>query len=442
MKLFSSSLPKYKLIALITFILFEIISFIIIFVKHKPIYSEIFEQIKDLSINQTIKIADNINEIFRITFNRYYLDLKIIGKHMSLLANDEINQNSKYYKNIVKNEDKQIIYGTIEELKKNFSEYYDNYTQKFLFLENYIKKYIKNETNYFDIINNLMNNSLHPEFNSISYYKNRGNINDIETNLKKKTAAKYLISILKTNFINRFLAKKEDLELVHYFLLTKNEMYIYPPEAYNNSLIYYYRTLPFYICDNSFPECFYIDFCLYTSYITNINGAYRHLVTTFPIPFPIFISENSYIIQCLTIPFEEKLNLDSNDFIYRPKICIELNITKIFNKKLFEKKDIYHFIFYSQSDDDLIIFYIDNYQIFSEIKKVYNSPKFEKYYYNETTTNNFYLFQYLYLDLFKEPSLLKEHNISLNDIFQEYKIIKDKIYKALYENYDYYNYIV
>ena len=248
------TLTKHKFIVLMSFIVFEIISFIIIFINYKPIYSKIFEQIKELSIEQTINIANNINEFFRITFIRYYLDLKIIGKHMSLLANNEINNNSKYYKNLVQDENKHIIYGTTEDLIKNFSEYYDDYTEKFLFLENYVKKYFENDTNQFDKLNYLMNNTLHPELNCIAYYKVNGSINDIENNLKRKTAVKYLLSILKTNFLNRFIVKGEDYELVHYFLLVDDEMYIYPPESYNNSLIYFIRSS---YCSNDFPECFY-----------------------------------------------------------------------------------------------------------------------------------------------------------------------------------------
>ena len=430
MKVFSSVLSKSKFIVLIAFSIFEIISFIIIFFKHKPVYSQIFEQVKELSIKQTVKIANNINEVFRITFTRYFLDLKIVGRHMLFLANDEINPNSKYYKNIVQNEEKQIIYGTIEDIKKNFSEYYDNNTKKFLFFENYIKKYIENkkEANYIDILNNLMNNSLHPELNFISYYKDNGNISDIESNLKKKTTAKYLISILKTNFLNRFLMKREDYELVHYFLLTNDEIYMYPPEAYNNSLIYYVRRA--FNCEVSFAKCFYNEISIYTDYVatyTNISG---NLFITFPLS--IYYAENYYVIICLTIPFEEKLNLNSNDTYFSPKICLELNMTKIFNKRLFENKENYHFIFFFDLNEDLAILYNDNYQLFSDIKTVYNSPKFEKYFYNKTKVNYFYLFQFLYLDLFKDPSLLKENNISLNDIFQEYKIIKDKINERLY----------
>ena len=171
MKIFSLLLTRYKLLVLITLCILEIISFIIIFVKYKPIYLKIFERIKEVPIEKAISITNSINEPFKMSFTRNYLDMKFIGKHMSLLANNEINPSSKYYENIVKNEDKKIIYGTIEELIKNFSEYYDYTTNKFLFLENYVKKFTEKGNNHLDISNDLMNNSLHPELNSIAYLK-------------------------------------------------------------------------------------------------------------------------------------------------------------------------------------------------------------------------------------------------------------------------------
>ena len=48
-----------------------------------------------------------------------------------------------------------------------------------------------------------MNNSLHPELNCIAYYRPDGNIDEIETNLNKKAAVKYLTSILKIQTIKK-----------------------------------------------------------------------------------------------------------------------------------------------------------------------------------------------------------------------------------------------
>ena len=59
----------------------------------------------------------------------------------------------------------------------------------------------------------------HLETNSISYYKLNGNINDLNNNQKKKLTAKYIISILKTNYIKRLMVKGTEFDASHYFVL-------------------------------------------------------------------------------------------------------------------------------------------------------------------------------------------------------------------------------
>ena len=413
MKLFSLTLSKHKFIVIITFAILEIISLIVIFIKYKPIYLKIFDQIKEISVEKAINITNSINEVFGLAFFRAFLDMKTMGKHQNFFVKEEINPNSKYYDKIFNNDDKHIVYGTIEDLQENFNEYYDYNTKKFLFLENYYKIYIENNNNVnqMDILNNLMNNSLHPELNCIAYYRPDGNIDEIETNLQKKAAVKYLTSILKTNFINRFLIKREDLELIHYFLLINDEMYIYPPEAYNNTIIYTF--IDEYDCVNyPFPECFYKEI---DNFNLNTSTALEVWDYNYPLfPLSTFYKGSYYMIQCLTIPLDE--SLDPGDLSLGPKMCAEINMTKLFFNRMFKQKEVFHFTFFFQLDGDLPILFSDDIEMIPQIKKVFNDPKFEKYYVNEYT-NDLFLFQLLYLDLFKEPSLLEENNITLDDIF-------------------------
>ena len=42
---------------------------------------------------------------------------------------------------------------------------------------------------------------------------------------------------------------------------------------------------------------------------------------------------------------EEKI--DSSDFYYVPKICMEINMTKMLSKGLFQSKEAFHFIFFA-----------------------------------------------------------------------------------------------
>ena len=133
MKLFSLTLSKHKFIVIITFAILEIISLIVIFIKYKPIYLKIFDQIKEISVEKAINITNSINEVFGLAFFRAFLDMKTMGKHQNFFVKEEINPNSKYYEKIYNNDDKHIVYGTIEDLQENFNEYYDYNTKKLNF---------------------------------------------------------------------------------------------------------------------------------------------------------------------------------------------------------------------------------------------------------------------------------------------------------------------
>ena len=50
------------------------------------------------------------------------------------------------------------------------------------------------------------------------------------------------------------------------------------------------------------------------------------------------------MIQCLTIPFEE--SLDPYDLSNGPKMCVEINMSKIFYKSSFKDKEVFHFTFF------------------------------------------------------------------------------------------------
>ena len=219
-----------------------------------------------------------------------------------------------------------------------------------------------------------MNNTKHPELNSISYYKLNGSINDIETNLKKKTSTKYLISILKANFLNRLLTQGNEFDILHYILFKEDEIYIYPPEAYNKTIIY--STSEIIDCEeNNFPECIYYFYC---DYMNLLSFFYETDGYMFPIfPTSLFFGNKFPNIICLSIPFEHKIN--SSDFFYTPKICIEMNLTKMFSKANFKTKEAFNFYFFSIQIDDIVILYQNNIELYPEIKKVFADKKFGIY---------------------------------------------------------------
>ena len=426
MKLFSEKLTKLKFSLLLAFSVLEIICFIILFISYRPLYLKVFDQAKEASINKTISITHTLNEILKLSLNECLLDLKLAGKHMSFLAYNSINNNSQYYNNLINNKDKHIFFGTTEELKKNFSDYYDENENKFLFHEKYIKDYVENNSNQINILNYLMDKEKHPELNSISYFKEKGNINDIKDNETKKLFAKYLLSILKTNYIKRFVIRGSDFEINHYFMLTKEELYFYPPESFEKSSAYKLKNI--YNCHNNITECLYntiINKMENISKNQNIKEKKR-----FPfVPITYINFENITNILCLNIPFEKKLIFDNNDSD-ELLICMEINMEKIFHKNMFGTKEGFNFILFIDNEGDKIPIYTDHTEIFEEIKKVFTNSKFKKYSLNSDYHryfDHFDFFQFLYIDLFKEPSLLEKYEISLDDIFDEYNIIEKKI---------------
>ena len=423
MKLFSEKLTKYKFFFLSVFSIIEITCFILIYISYKPLYIKVFEQTKDIAIEKTLSITHSLNEIIKITFNRHILDLKFIGKHMSFLSNNNINNKSQYYNNLVNNDDKHLFNSSLEELMNNFSEYFDQ--NKSIYLEKYIKDYIDNDINRIKILPDLMNSSLHSELNSISYYKLNGNVKFIENNKEKRTAAKYLISILKTNYIKNIIVKGRNMEINHYFLLNKEEAYIYPPDIYENLEVL--KIAAIVGCPGKNVGCIYDK--LQES--VSLQPAKGYI---FPIiPFSNIEYENIVNIICLNVPFEKKLILHYSE--NNPFICVEINMTKAISGNLFQSKEAFHFIYFAIYDDIIIPMISDDNEMYDEIKKFFNNSKFKDYNINSEFTH-FQLFHFFYLDVLKETEALKQSDISLNEIFNEYK----GIYSKIMENTKIFNY--
>ena len=430
MKLFSDKLTKAQYLLLFAFCIIEIICFLILYLSYKPFFSKVFAQSREISIEKTKSITQTLSQIFELSFHHYIQDLKLIGKHMSFLANDQINTKSQYYQNIINNTDKHIYFATTENLKKYFNKYYDDTQNKFLFFENYIKDYFENTTNQIIILEDLMNKDKHPELNSISYYKLDGDISDIENNIQKTAAAKYLISILKTIFINRFSVKGSGFEIIRYYLLTQDEIYIYPPEPYNNTLIYSLNgNLD---CFEYFPLCMFYYFIEYMYYIPFGEDYYGYI---YPI-MPITTTEYEKIINtfCLNIPFDQIFQIDY--FEDNAMICMDINMTKILVQNLFKSKDKFNFFLFTILPNELVPIYSDREEMYEQIKAIFNDTKFGMYSITENNyrLNKYYnLFQFLYLDIIKEPSLLKENDITIDNLIDEYEIILNKTFEEIFK---------
>ena len=407
MELFAEKLTNNKFLILIALGLVEIIGFIILFVSYKSLYLNVFEETKVISLNKTLEIAYSFYNVFSIYINRYIQDVKLIGRHMSFLSNEEININSHYYQKIKNNSDKNFIKGTLENLESNDiieQIYIDN---NFSYFNVYAEKYINNADIKVNILNELMNKTKHPELNSIAFINQNGKIEG-----ESEMIAKYLISILKTNILKRFIVEGEQFEIKNYILINKDALYIYPPKPLSRSLIYpminKYTNIKNDTNSDFFGKYIY-DYLInkipkisYDSMIVNIS----------------FVNVDKDYIEgalCLNIPFNKKL--DYFDSI----ICIEVNLTKMFGDELFEEKEGFSAMFIIDIEGYIRPLYSDKKRIFDDIKTILNhKEKYQKYpLYNKT----YNLFYFLYNDLLTQPDLLDKYNISLDNIYKEYQII-------------------
>ena len=166
---------------------------------------------------------------------------------------------------------------------------------------------------------------------------------------------------------------------MHYFLLTKDELYIYPPEAYNNSFLYIFSSL---INCQNFPECVY-DFIINKTK-NNIKNVDNEDYIFPAIPISYLDYQIIVNLVCLNIPFTQKLNL--TDFTKNPIMCIEINTTKIFNKNFEQVKENFHFIFFTPESNNIIALYNDKTDLYEPIKKLFNNSKFGNYSLNHKKT--------------------------------------------------------
>ena len=445
MKLINEKLAKFKFILFFIVILLEVLAFLIVIIMYRPIYIKTIDITKNHTINKTISATKIFNDILKIALYRYLCDLKLIGKHMSFLGDVEddtkyIKRTSQYYKNLLTNEDKVIVYGTMEELKKinNLTKYYNEEENRFQYFNVYNKVYLE-PGKQTQVINILKNKTLHPELNMIAYYKLNGNIASISQN--RKIASKYIISILKTNLLRRFVTKGNDIEFMHMILLIEDEIYIYPPEAFNNTDLFYISNKCRFNCGeghalNTFPTCVYNSMNKRNnSFTSNLPGFTRPSLFETKIKY-----EQVSVDLCINIPFDKAFDLVN--LTYNPFICLEFNFTKLFDRDIFESKEAFEFIFFfidSTYNNDIIGLYNDKKERYEKIKSVFNDNKFKEFNISPNTHNGisnnylytFSLFHFLYIDIFKDSNSYGNLKASIDEIIEEYYEIRDKILKEL-----------
>ena len=436
MKLVKEILACPGIFLIISSIVIELIILLFIQLNFEKGYLLLFEPTKQIVIKNSNLSVNKYNEVLSDGIYRYLADLKTIGRHMATFVlegeskDNSINKNSKFYKNYVNSLNKKIIYADFENIAS--TDYLKKYLKngKLDYVSNFEKEFSA-DTTHNSLIEILLNDEKHKEMNTISYYKYNGNINSLTTSTR--TSANYLISILKTIYIKRFLTKRELMDYLHIFLMLKDEFFIYPPDSVNNTFLYLFPNYANTSCnygsnnvDKEFPKCIYDYIKLESneliSYILPLNKLFF---------LQSYIRFNFIVINfCMTIPFIKYPDFKSHTYL--PHICIELNFTNLLqfaNVPIKEKYKIGVFARYSTISYGLLPVFYSNTKIYSLVIKVYSDSKFGQFSIteNDPSKSFFSMFHFLYLDIFANESCYTHQNFSMEEILKEYDKISLEI---------------
>ena len=376
-------------------------------------------------------ITEKIQNYTSHLFMKYTTDLKLICKHALLLfgKNEDnpsgvINRNSSIFNNI--DEERDILTATIEELNKikYMANIYNSSSKKF----DYLIKYEEEFKNIYDkniILKSLLSSKNHSELNSISYYGKAINLNDFSD--KDKTSIKYLISILKTIYIRRYITKRENMDYIRFIIINTDELYIYPPDAYNITSLYNFNisysgyTGCSYESDDlnlAFPRCIYkfIDKSL-----MNINEYYMTIIDE-----KLYYGE-IYEGACLRIPF-------INHYETPAIICTELNLSTYFNAANFKSHEKLEYGLIAYKYGKIYHLFYNKKNLYDDLKNIYNDSYSEEFLINDNNKKLFTLFHFLYYNL---TIISKEHpelNINYTEIELEYKDIYNIMIQEMQDN--------
>ena len=394
MKLVRETFLLFYFLLIIGILIIEACFFVITYYYSNKYVNDIFDHSTGVSIDKLSVILALINNSTINLFSKFRSDLILIGKHMKFLK--DINTNLQYYKNYKNNEYKEIISSNYEEIITNdiLIHYYDNITNQFNYILQYDINY-DNSTSPSKIIDILLNSSTHKELDLIGYYDSKNNsLMDIDSNTF--IFGKYLISILKSLFINRYFIKGSLIEYTRFIFIHENECFIYPPEAYNNTNSYKFSKNI--LNSENFPYSVY-------SFLNN------HLDNNYSF---ITIINGYYLSPCLTIPFYNDIDFSTRKNI--GYICVEINIENLFVGNEITKRPKLEVL--AEVNEDLSLIYYDYRRLnFSNIEKIFNKSDFLNYQYKINERIQF--FHLLYYDLFSNDL----NNVNINDILKEYETI-------------------
>ena len=443
-----------KLIIMINFFVIALEICVLLFISKTStkIFDNMYEETLNKTEEKTLEITSSIKMFTTNFIIKFITNLKLIAKHTLLYngkntsnINDIINKNSKFVIN--NNQHKKIIKSDMVQLFMT-PEFYKIYKEtdqlnelgyptetSYLNYIQYYSKIIGNETDLNILLKKLFKE--HDELNYISHHYFGSNESyNINLDKEKSNYIKNILVILKTIYIKELIKKKSGMDIIRFFILNKEDMFIYPAEDYRKINLINFRTV---YLDTSckFDETDLSDYpsCIY-DYMIN---------TLFPeaTSYALILRE-SVVYQivngaiCIRFPFYK----DEPD---KSAICLELDLSYIVNSinvnnsKTFEFGLTVLINLPQMGFRDIFIIFDNHKEFYSELFETFNSyettPPLYVLNYSDTTKvlKYFSLYHFMYFNITKTIKQFPELNINISRLEEEYNYVRDKIFEIEHE---------
>ena len=433
MKLIQEYIIKIVILCVVAVIVIEgFIAFLLV-IRARIIFDSIYKETMEKTEQKAIEITQKIEEYATNLLTRYMTDLKLIGKHALLLNgnqnstdDDVIDENSDILKNGKNN--KRIVNATLEGLKADadINKTFNKEKKIFDYISTYEDEF--KDSNDKNVILNSLFSENHNELNCIGYY-NYENNSTILTD-EEEISIKYILSILKTIFIRRYIIKRVNMDYISFLIFNNREIFIYPPQPFNETNLYFFQhSYPTANCNFSvsnetqqFPQCIY-------NYTNNeFKKKYDNYLVI--IKEKIDLQKN-YAALCLKLPFLRNQTI-------APFFCSELEFSSIFNTANFDVPQKFEFGMFTFSNTTVIPLVYSKNDSYQKIIDIFNNTNDSKHKIEIIKNSQaFTLFHFLYYNL---TGTLKEHSELIEefekiDIDKEYALISQKITSEI-ENYN------
>ena len=419
MKLIKEYIIKIFVLIIVLTILMEVCILFLLIIRSSRIFNVTYNQTIEQSEIKTIKLTEKFKNYINNLFMKYSTDLKLICKHALLLngkkeyiSSDVINKKSKIFNN--SNKLKEIIPANIEDLltRNYMRNIYNKSSKSFIYIDKYEEKFL-NIADQNIILNALFSNS--SELNAISYY------GPIRNETEQITSIKFIISILKTIYIKRYISKRNNMDYIRFIILNKDEIFIYPPDSYKNTYLYYFeKSYPYPYSDcsyNSSDKSKQFPLCAYNMIINNSVTKEDNYVF---VVYEHIYYEKAFNAVCLKIPF---IKNNPNQAI----LCLEIEFSSLFNTFKFNKLEKFEFGTFLLEYSGIIPIIYSRKEIITDFKNTFNDTVSDKFLIDENHFPAYSFFHFLYYNITKIAKLHPELNVNFKEIEEEYNVIQNQI---------------